>query len=89
MGGFIAQTLALQHRRALTSSCCCRRTPEESRRISPHLTCGPNLLTRPARLTSRRVVCCSCFFQMTSPNRSIANSAISWQRRARNYRSTS
>ena len=80
MGGSIAQALAL------TSSCCYQRIREESRRISLHLTCGPNSLTRPARLTSRRGVCCSCSFHGTWPNLSIANSATSWQRRARNYR---
>src|SRR5438034_2312298 len=75
MGGFVAQALAL------TSSCCYQRIREESRRISLHLTCGPNSLTRPARLTSRRGVCCSCSFHGTWPNLSIANSATSWQRR--------
>jgi hypothetical protein len=29
---------------ALTNSCCYRRTQEASRRISPHLTSGPQLL---------------------------------------------
>ena len=79
MGGFIAQALALNYADRVDKLVLCRRTREESRPISPHLTCGPNSLTRPARLTSRRGVCCSCFFQTTSPNPFIANSATSWR----------
>ena len=62
MGGFIAQALALNYPDRVDKLVFCRRILEESRRISPHLTCGPNLLTRPERLTSRQDVCCSCFF---------------------------
>ena len=86
MGGFIAQTLAVQHRARVDKLVLLSTDPEASRRISLHLTCGPNSLTRRARLTSRRIVCCFCFFQMTWPNLFISNSATWWQRRARNYR---
>ena len=89
MGGFIAQVLALNYADRIDKLVLLSTDPEASRRISPHLTCGLNSLTRPACLTSRQGVCCSCFFRPTSLNLSIAYSEISWPRRARNYRLSS
>ena len=89
MGGFVAQALALKYADRVDKLELLSTDRGESMRTSLHLTCGPNSLTRLARLTSRRDGCCSCFLQTTSPNVSIVNSATLWQRRAPNYRLSS
>src|SRR5882724_9399529 len=89
MGGFIALTLAWRIRFALTSSSCYRRTREALTQILPRPRCGRNSSTHPARLTSRRVGCCRCFFRAMSPSPSTANTATSWRLRARGYLLTS
>ena len=78
MGGFIAQALALNYADRVDKLVLLfRQTREELKPISRHLTCGPNSLIRPARLTSKRGVCCSFFFQPTAANPSTANAATS------------
>ena len=44
MGGFIAQALALNYADRVDKLVLCRRTREELKRISPHLTCGLELV---------------------------------------------
>jgi len=86
MGGFIAQAFALNYANHVDKLVLLSTDPGGIEADLASSDVWSNLLTRPARLTSRRIVCCSCFFQTTSPNRSIANSATLWQRRARNCR---
>ena len=63
MGGFIAQTLALQHPAVLTNSSYYRRIRAEPTQISPQPMCGRNSSICPERLMNRRVDYCHCFFR--------------------------
>src|SRR6266576_2667919 len=82
MGGFIAQTLALQHPGGvLTNSSCYRPIAEEPTQIELQPRYGHNSSICPGRLKNGRVDCCHWFFRVTSRSPFIANSAISWQPR--------
>src|SRR4030095_8832555 len=76
MGGFIAQTLALQqpariHKVILLSTDGGADADLASAEV------WSQLIECPGRPTSRRADYCRCFFRVTSPNPFIANSAIS------------
>jgi pimeloyl-ACP methyl ester carboxylesterase len=85
MGGFIAQAFAVKYADCVDKLVLLSTDPGATEADLTHPTCGLNSLTRPERLTSKRGVYCSCFFQTTSRNLSIANSVTSWQRRVRKY----
>ena len=72
MGGFIAQALAVKYADRVDKLVLLSTDSGgiEADLASPDV--WSELLTRPARLTSKRGVCCSCFFQPTSPNLSTA-----------------
>ena len=72
MGGFIAQAFAVKYTDRVDKLVLLSTDPggTEADFASPDV--WSNSLTRPARLTSKRGVYCSCFFQPTSPNLSIA-----------------
>ena len=89
MGGFIAQTLALENPVRVNKLVLLSTDPGGADADLPRAPCGHSSSTCPARLTSRRVGCCRCFFRAMSPSPSTANTATSWRLRVRSYLLTS
>jgi len=88
-GRIIAQALALNYADRVDKLVLLSTDSGGIEAISPHLTCGPNSLTLPARLARQARRLLFLLFPTGVANPSTANSATLWLRRERNCRLSS